>query len=61
MSDRMKKQAEKAREAAKTVRNRGNEGKARRMEDYADDLESGRVTDVTDSVARLISWGLGRR
>lgn len=61
MSDRMKKHAEKTREAAKTVRDRGNESKAKQMEARADELESGRVTDVTDSVVRLVSWGLRRR
>ncbi|MDQ0831930.1 hypothetical protein QF032_003774 [Streptomyces achromogenes] len=54
MSDRMKKQAEKAREAAKTVRDRGNEEKAQRMEAYADRLDSGKVVDRTDEVSSLL-------
>ncbi|WP_199840185.1 hypothetical protein [Streptomyces viridochromogenes] len=56
----MKKQAEKSREAARVVRSRGNEDSARRMESYADELESGRVTDVTDTVSGLISWAFRR-
>ncbi|MEH0445445.1 hypothetical protein QA811_17735 [Streptomyces sp. B21-102] len=54
MSDRMKNQAAKAREAAKTVRERGNEEKAQRMEAYADHLESGKVVDRTDEVSSLL-------
>lgn len=61
MSDRMKAHAENTRRAAETVRERGNEAKAKQMEARADELESGRVTDVTEPVSRLISWGLGRR
>lgn len=61
MSDRMKQQAAKAREAAKTVRNRGNNDKAQQLETYADRLDSGKVPDRTDTVSRLITWGLGRR
>jgi hypothetical protein len=30
------------------------------MEARADELESGRVTDVTDSVSSLISWAFRR-
>uniref|UniRef100_A0AAU1HZL3 Uncharacterized protein n=1 Tax=Streptomyces sp. NBC_00180 TaxID=2903632 RepID=A0AAU1HZL3_9ACTN len=60
MSERMKEQAEKSREAARVVRSRGNEESARRMESYADELESGRVTDVTDTVSGLISWAFRR-
>lgn len=54
MSDRMKKQAEKARQAADTVRSRGNEEKAQRMEAYADRLDSGKVVDRTDEVSSLL-------
>ncbi|GAA2929640.1 hypothetical protein [Streptomyces enissocaesilis] len=60
MSDRMKKQAAKNRDAAREVRNRGNEEGARQLERRADELESGRVTDVTDSVSGLISWAFRR-
>lgn len=58
--DRMKKQAEKNRQAARVVRNRGNDEQARRLEDRADELESGRVTDVTDTVSGLIAWAFRR-
>jgi hypothetical protein len=61
MSERMKKQAEQNRVAAKELRSRGRDDAADRLEARADELESGRVTDVTDSVVRLISWGFGRR
>lgn len=60
MSDRMKKQAEKARQAAETVRARGNEQKAQQLDAYADRLDSGKVVDRTDDVSRLLSWGLRR-
>ncbi|GGU52428.1 hypothetical protein [Streptomyces lavendofoliae] len=60
MSDRMKKQAEQNRAVAKELRNRDKNDAAKRYEDRAAELESGRVTDVTDSVSRLISWGFGR-
>ncbi|MEH0551216.1 hypothetical protein [Streptomyces sp. B21-101] len=60
MSDRMKKQAAKARQAADTVRARGNEQEAQRLEAYADRLDSGTVADRTDDVSRLLSWGLRR-
>ncbi|WP_369211346.1 hypothetical protein [Streptomyces flavofungini] len=60
MSDRMKKQAALNRGAAAVHRNRGNDAKAQELEDRADELESGRVKDVTDDVSRLISWGFGR-
>ncbi|EFE65800.1 predicted protein [Streptomyces viridosporus ATCC 14672] len=59
--DRMKRQAAKNREAARTLRNRGQETKAKEMEARADALESGRVTDRTDEVSAWISWGFGRR
>ncbi|MEH0587421.1 hypothetical protein QA942_26375 [Streptomyces sp. B21-106] len=61
MSDRMKKQAEKAREAAKTVRARGNEQKAQQMEAYADRLDSGKVVDRTDEVSSLLGRILRHR
>ncbi|PTH86968.1 hypothetical protein C9J60_16365 [Streptomyces sp. A244] len=60
MSDRMKAQAAKNRDAAKVLRNRGKDDAAERMEARADELESGRVTDVTDSVSSLISWAFRR-
>ncbi|MFD8811780.1 hypothetical protein ACFV23_09900 [Streptomyces sp. NPDC059627] len=59
--DRLKKAAADHREAAAVVRARGNKAKAQRMEDRAAELESGNVTDVTDSVSALISWGFRRR
>ncbi|MGV9497377.1 hypothetical protein ACWDQ0_03795 [Streptomyces sp. NPDC003642] len=58
--DRMKAQAAKNRDAAKVLRNRGKDAAAQRMEDRADELESGRVTDVTDSVVGLFRWAQGR-
>jgi hypothetical protein len=60
MSDRMKDQAANNRDAAKVLRNRGKDDAAERMEARADELESGRVTDVTDSVSSLISWAFRR-
>jgi hypothetical protein len=60
MSDRMKNQAAKNRDAATVLRNRGKDEAAERMEARADELESGRVTDVTDSVSSLISWAFRR-
>jgi hypothetical protein len=60
MSDAMKQQAGKNREAAKGLRNRGKSDEAQRLEDRADELESGRVTDVTDSVIGLFRWARGR-
>ncbi|MGW5132347.1 hypothetical protein [Streptomyces sp. NPDC004135] len=58
--DRLKAQASKNRDAAKVLRSRGKEAAAQRMEDRADELESGRVTDVTDSVVGLFRWAQGR-
>lgn len=60
MSERMNNQAAQNREAARTLRNRGQEAKAKEMEDRADALESGRVTDRTDEVSAWVRWGLGR-
>ncbi|MFF9812590.1 hypothetical protein [Streptomyces sp. NPDC014006] len=60
MSERLKAQAKKNREAARVVRNRGNEEGAQRLERRADELQSGRVTDVTDTVSGLISWAFRR-
>ncbi|MFJ8465050.1 hypothetical protein [Streptomyces swartbergensis] len=58
--DRMKKQAERNRDAAKVLRSRGKDEAAARAEARADDLESGRVTDVTDTVIGLYRWAQGR-
>ncbi|MGW6641788.1 hypothetical protein ACWKT3_40355 [Streptomyces violaceus] len=58
--DRLKAQASKNRDAAKVLRNRGKDAAARRLEDRADELESGRVTDCTDAVSGLISWAFRR-
>ncbi|MFE0473230.1 hypothetical protein ACFW2V_16565 [Streptomyces sp. NPDC058947] len=58
--DRLKAQTAKNRDAAKVLRNRGKDAAAQRMEDRADELESGRVTDVTDSVVGLFRWAQGR-
>ncbi|MCZ4510451.1 hypothetical protein O3Q52_20105 [Streptomyces sp. ActVer] len=59
MSDRMKAQAAKNRGAAKVLRGRGKGDAAKRMEDRADELESGRVTDQTDTI--LSAWRWARR
>ncbi|MER6557215.1 hypothetical protein ABT300_05520 [Streptomyces sp. NPDC001027] len=61
MSDRMKKQAEKARQAADTVRSRGKETEAQRLEAYADRLDSGKVADRTDEVSSLLGRILRHR
>ncbi|GLW45146.1 hypothetical protein Stsp02_08080 [Streptomyces sp. NBRC 14336] len=58
--DRLKAQASKNREAAKLLRSRGKDTAAKQMEARADELESGRVTDVTDSVVGLFRWAQGR-
>lgn len=58
--DRLKRQAAKNREAAKVLRSRGKDTAAKQMEARADELESGRVTDVTDSVVGLFRWAQGR-
>jgi hypothetical protein len=58
--DRLKAQASKNREAAKVLRSRGKDAAAKQMEDRAEELESGRVTDCTDAVSGLISWALRR-
>jgi hypothetical protein len=58
--DRLKAQASKNRDAAKVLRSRGKDTAAKQMEDRADELESGRVTDVTDSVVGLFRWAQGR-
>ncbi|MGA5202966.1 hypothetical protein [Streptomyces variegatus] len=58
--DRLKAQASKNREAAKVLRSRGKDTAAEQMEARADELESGRVTDVTDSVVGLFRWAQGR-
>ncbi|MEV7079729.1 hypothetical protein AB0N88_14440 [Streptomyces sp. NPDC093516] len=60
MSDRMRKQATKNRDAAKVLRQRGKDAAAKRLEARADELESGRVTDCTDTVSDLISWAFRR-
>ncbi|MFE5037644.1 hypothetical protein [Streptomyces sp. NPDC056683] len=58
--DRLKKAAADHRRAAAVVRSRGNEAKAQRMEDRADELESGNVTDVTDQLSALTRWAFRR-
>jgi hypothetical protein len=67
---RMKRQAEQNRTAAKELRERSKgtspaararaEAEAQRWEARAAELESGRVTDVTDQVIGLWSWARGR-
>ncbi|MFE7902128.1 hypothetical protein ACFU3E_32470 [Streptomyces sp. NPDC057424] len=58
--DRLKRQAERNREAAKVLRSRGRDEAAARVDARAVDLESGRVTDVTDTVIGLYRWAQGR-
>jgi hypothetical protein len=58
--DRLKAQASKNREAAKVLRSRGKDTAAKQMEARADELESGRVIDVTDTVVGLFRWAQGR-
>ncbi|MFE6408928.1 hypothetical protein ACFVOR_18565 [Streptomyces sp. NPDC057837] len=58
--DRLKKQAAKNREAAKVLRSRGKDTAAQQMETRADELESGQVTDVTDTVVGLFRWAQDR-
>lgn len=58
--DRLKRQAERNRAAAKALRSRGKDEAAERAEARADDLESGRVTDFTDTVIGLYRWAQGR-
>ncbi|MGY1452653.1 hypothetical protein [Streptomyces sp. SS8] len=67
---RMKRQAEQNRTAAKELRERSQgkstaardraERQATDLENRAAELESGRVTDVTDQVLSLWSWARGR-
>ncbi|MEU3856056.1 hypothetical protein AB0F03_01520 [Streptomyces sp. NPDC028722] len=58
--DRLKKAAAANREAAAVQRAHRREGVAERWEARADELESGAVTDVTDSVSGLVRWAFGR-
>lgn len=51
--DRLKKAAAKNRAAANRQRATGREDAAARLEARADELESGRVTDRTDTVVAL--------
>jgi hypothetical protein len=60
MSDRMRNQAKKNREAAKELRRRGKDDAAKRLEDRAGQLESGRVTDQTDTILSAWSWARRR-
>ncbi|EGX55132.1 hypothetical protein SZN_34472 [Streptomyces zinciresistens K42] len=58
--ERLEKQAVDNRAAVRVVRERGNGARAEELEARADELESGRVTDVTDVVSGLVSWALRR-
>lgn len=58
--DRLKKAAEDHRKAAEVQRAHGREAVATRWEARADELESGKVTDHTDTVSALISWAFRR-
>jgi muconolactone delta-isomerase len=53
-TDRMTRQAAQNREAAKDLRAAGKDSAAERLEHRAAELESGSVTDVTDTVIGLI-------
>ncbi|MFJ4637567.1 hypothetical protein ACIP69_18325 [Streptomyces hygroscopicus] len=59
--DRLKKAAARHREEAARQRAAGHAEAADRLEERADELESGRVTDQTDTAIGLIGWALGRR
>lgn len=58
--DRMKRAAQQLRDNATANRSVGREDEADRQEARATELESGHVTDRTDTVSALIRWGLGR-
>lgn len=58
---RLKRAADQNRAQAARLRENGREDTADRLEARAAELESGRVTDRTDAVSALISWGFGRR
>lgn len=60
MGKSMKKQAAENRAAAKVLRTRGDDTSAQHLEARADELDSGRVTDVTESVSALIRWSTRR-
>ncbi|MFF3983624.1 hypothetical protein ACFY0B_03280 [Streptomyces sp. NPDC001797] len=60
ITDRMRRQADDNRQAAEWARDRGNERRARQLEDRADELESGNVTDVTDQLSALTRWAFRR-
>ncbi|WP_411142569.1 hypothetical protein [Streptomyces sp. x-80] len=53
--NRLTRAAEENRRAADVARAHGREERARQLEDRADELESGRVRDLTDDVSGLIS------
>lgn len=61
MDRRLKKAAAEARAEAARQRAAGRDKAADRLEKRADELESGRVTDQTDTVSSLIGWAFGRR
>ncbi|MFF4300489.1 hypothetical protein [Streptomyces sp. NPDC001601] len=60
ITDRMRRQADDNRQAAVWARDHGNEQRARQLEDRADELESGRVSDVTDQLSALTRWAFRR-
>ena len=61
ITDRMRRQADENREAAEWASEHGKPERAKQLKDRAKELESGRVTDVTDQVSTLLSWGFRRR
>ncbi|MFE5031280.1 hypothetical protein [Streptomyces sp. NPDC056683] len=60
ITDRMRRQADDNRQAADWARDHGNEQRAKQLEDRADELESGNVTDVTDQLSALTRWAFRR-
>ncbi|MFJ5259291.1 hypothetical protein ACIQAC_02270 [Streptomyces sp. NPDC088387] len=61
LTDRMRRQADDNRDAADWARAHGRDDRAKELEDRADELGSGRVTDVTDQVSALTRWAFRGR
>ncbi|MFJ3235089.1 hypothetical protein [Streptomyces sp. NPDC086787] len=59
--DRLKKAAANNRAAANVQRAHGRENTAKRLENRADALESGKVTDRTDDAIALVRAAFRRR
>jgi hypothetical protein len=57
---RMTRAAAANRTEADRQRGAGRKDSADRLEARADELDSGKVTDQTDTVSAVIKWGFGR-